>query len=323
MHIDLYVALAGLIVGFAVGLTGMGGGALMTPILVLLFGIAPIAAVSSDLVASLFMKPDRRSRARRTRHGALEPRRLARARLCPSAFLGVVFLKSIGSATEVQNDRERGARRCAPGRRPGAADQDVPRSPQRHLRWRRREVAHQEGADTRHRGIDRVHRRDHVGGFRNARDHPAAVPVPPPSRLADGRDGPGAGDPDGRLGCHRAHHLRRLQARSHPVDPDREHPRGPDRRERLVLRADRVPSRCARGRAARLRAQARERADPCDRDRAARLGHRPRHRVGVDPPQRTDAARDLRRTAVAGTPASIRESGEEPALQPAGALSEA
>ena len=57
MHIDLYVALAGLIVGFAVGLTGMGGGALMTPILVLLFGIAPLAAVSSDLVASLIMKP--------------------------------------------------------------------------------------------------------------------------------------------------------------------------------------------------------------------------------------------------------------------------
>ena len=37
MHIDLSVALAGLIVGFTVGLTGMGGGALMTPILVLLF----------------------------------------------------------------------------------------------------------------------------------------------------------------------------------------------------------------------------------------------------------------------------------------------
>ena len=57
MHIDLFVALAGLIVGFAVGLTGMGGGALMTPILVLVFGIAPLAAVSSDLVASLIMKP--------------------------------------------------------------------------------------------------------------------------------------------------------------------------------------------------------------------------------------------------------------------------
>src|SRR2546425_7290606 len=57
MHIDLYVALVGLLVGFTVGLTGMGGGALMTPILVLLFKIQPLAAVSSDLVASMVMKP--------------------------------------------------------------------------------------------------------------------------------------------------------------------------------------------------------------------------------------------------------------------------
>src|SRR3984893_1836052 len=51
------LALAGLIVGFTVGLTGMGGGALMTPILVLVFGITPTTAVSSDLLASLVMKP--------------------------------------------------------------------------------------------------------------------------------------------------------------------------------------------------------------------------------------------------------------------------
>ena len=49
MHIDLGIALAGLIVGIVVGLTGMGGGALMTPILVLLFGVAPAAAVGTDL----------------------------------------------------------------------------------------------------------------------------------------------------------------------------------------------------------------------------------------------------------------------------------
>jgi uncharacterized membrane protein YfcA len=39
------------------GLTGMGGGALMTPILVFSFGVPPLAAVSSDAVASFFMKP--------------------------------------------------------------------------------------------------------------------------------------------------------------------------------------------------------------------------------------------------------------------------
>ena len=102
MHIDLYVALAGLIVGFAVGLTGMGGGALMTPILVLLFGIAPLAAVSSDLVASLIMKPvgaavhAGRGTVRWNLAGWLAIGSV------PAAFLGVVFLKSIGHGNRVQ-----------------------------------------------------------------------------------------------------------------------------------------------------------------------------------------------------------------------------
>ncbi len=55
MHFD--IALAGLIVGVVIGLTGMGGGALMTPVLVIFFHITPSAAISSDVVASFFMKP--------------------------------------------------------------------------------------------------------------------------------------------------------------------------------------------------------------------------------------------------------------------------
>lgn len=42
-------AIAGFGVGAVVGVTGVGGGALMTPILVLLFGVAPAAAVGTDL----------------------------------------------------------------------------------------------------------------------------------------------------------------------------------------------------------------------------------------------------------------------------------
>jgi uncharacterized membrane protein YfcA len=57
MHVDWGIALASIIVGFTVGLTGMGGGALMTPILLIFFGISPTAAVSSDLVAAMVMKP--------------------------------------------------------------------------------------------------------------------------------------------------------------------------------------------------------------------------------------------------------------------------
>ena len=55
--IDPALVAGGLLAGFVVGLTGMGGGALMTPMLVLLFKVEPLAAVSSDLVVSLFMKP--------------------------------------------------------------------------------------------------------------------------------------------------------------------------------------------------------------------------------------------------------------------------
>ena len=55
--IDFALSLGGLIAGIMVGLTGMGGAALVTPMLVLVFGINPAAAVSSDVVASAFMKP--------------------------------------------------------------------------------------------------------------------------------------------------------------------------------------------------------------------------------------------------------------------------
>jgi uncharacterized membrane protein YfcA len=57
LHIDLYLVLGSAVIGFLIGLTGLGGGALMTPMLVLVFGISPSAAISSDLIAALFMKP--------------------------------------------------------------------------------------------------------------------------------------------------------------------------------------------------------------------------------------------------------------------------
>lgn len=47
--IDVAYSLAGALTGFVVGLTGVGGGALMTPILMLFFGVSPIAAIATDL----------------------------------------------------------------------------------------------------------------------------------------------------------------------------------------------------------------------------------------------------------------------------------
>lgn len=47
--IQVPFAFAGAFTGFVVGLTGVGGGALMTPILLLMFGIAPQSAIATDL----------------------------------------------------------------------------------------------------------------------------------------------------------------------------------------------------------------------------------------------------------------------------------
>jgi uncharacterized membrane protein YfcA len=49
MMLNLENAIAGLCVGSVVGLTGVGGGALMAPLMMLVFGVAPVTAVGTDL----------------------------------------------------------------------------------------------------------------------------------------------------------------------------------------------------------------------------------------------------------------------------------
>lgn len=89
-------------VGIVVGLTGMGGGALMTPMLVLFFGVSPLTAVSSDLVASAVMKPV--GSFVHLRQGTVNLRLVGW--LCvgsvPSAFAGVLILKALGDGQQVQ-----------------------------------------------------------------------------------------------------------------------------------------------------------------------------------------------------------------------------
>ncbi|HEY6748294.1 MAG TPA: sulfite exporter TauE/SafE family protein [Mycobacteriales bacterium] len=100
---DPIIVIAGSVVGVLVGLTGMGGGALMTPVLVLLFGVQPLAAVSSDLVVSLFMKPV--GGLVHLRHGTVHFPLVKW--LCvgsvPAAFGGVLLLRAFGSGEEVQS----------------------------------------------------------------------------------------------------------------------------------------------------------------------------------------------------------------------------
>lgn len=96
MGFDPLLSLAGLFVGFTVGLTGMGGGALLTPIMVLVFNTSPLAAVSSDLVVSLLMKPI--GGGVHLRRGTV--RTDIATWLCvgsvPTAFAGVLLLRLVG-----------------------------------------------------------------------------------------------------------------------------------------------------------------------------------------------------------------------------------
>ena len=53
---DLYFVLAGFFVGTVVGLTGVGGGSLMTPILIFFLGVKPHMAVGTDLLFAAITK---------------------------------------------------------------------------------------------------------------------------------------------------------------------------------------------------------------------------------------------------------------------------
>jgi uncharacterized protein len=102
-QIDPLIALAGLLVGFVVGLTGMGGGALMTPILVIIFRVHPLAAIGSDLVASLFMKPV--GGFVHWRRGTVE-KSIVKWLLVgsvPAAFAGVFVIRWFGSGDVLQS----------------------------------------------------------------------------------------------------------------------------------------------------------------------------------------------------------------------------
>lgn len=99
MH-DVAFVLAGLFVGFVVGLTGVGGGSLMTPLLIFFFGIKPHLAIGTDLLFAAFTKMG----------GSIA---LARARVIdwrvvlqmaagsvPASLLTLAVLQRVGAQTE-------------------------------------------------------------------------------------------------------------------------------------------------------------------------------------------------------------------------------
>ncbi|MES2238364.1 MAG: sulfite exporter TauE/SafE family protein [Pseudomonadota bacterium] len=90
------LSLSGLIVGLLVGLTGVGGGSLMTPILVLLFGFKPATAVGTDLLYAAITKSG--GSWVHHRHGNIDWRITGRLALgsVPAAAVSLVVLAHLG-----------------------------------------------------------------------------------------------------------------------------------------------------------------------------------------------------------------------------------
>jgi uncharacterized membrane protein YfcA len=106
VHIDPYIVLGSAIVGLLVGMTGAGGGALMTPMLILLFGVKPSTAISSDLVAAVVMRPFGAAVHLRARTVNLRLVRWMVIGSVPCAFLGTYVLHLLGHAKSAQHKVE-------------------------------------------------------------------------------------------------------------------------------------------------------------------------------------------------------------------------
>ncbi len=98
MH-DLAFIVAGFLVGAVIGLTGVGGGSLMTPILIFVFGVKPYLAVGTDLLFAAFTKLG--GTVRLTRARLVDWRVVAHlsAGSIPAALLTLFILHRAGPAS--------------------------------------------------------------------------------------------------------------------------------------------------------------------------------------------------------------------------------
>jgi uncharacterized membrane protein YfcA len=95
---DIAFIFAGFFVGLVVGLTGVGGGSLMTPILIFFFGVKPYMAVGTDLLFAAFTKLG--GTVKMARSGLVDWRVVAHlsAGSIPAALITLWVLKTMGPA---------------------------------------------------------------------------------------------------------------------------------------------------------------------------------------------------------------------------------
>src|SRR5487761_2233108 len=92
---DFGYTLSGLLIGSIVGMTGVGGGSLMTPLLVLVFGISPAVAVGTDLLYAAITKAGGLWVHGRQGHVDWKIVRLLSMGSVPAAVFSVVLLKTL------------------------------------------------------------------------------------------------------------------------------------------------------------------------------------------------------------------------------------
>jgi uncharacterized protein len=94
---DLAFIFAGFLVGLTVGLTGVGGGSLMTPILIFGFGIKPYLAIGTDLLFAAFTKLGGTINLARSKTVDWRIVGLLCAGSIPAALISIYLLHSVGT----------------------------------------------------------------------------------------------------------------------------------------------------------------------------------------------------------------------------------
>ena len=96
---DFAFIFAGFFVGIVVGLTGVGGGSLMTPILIFVFGVKPYMAVGTDLLFAAFTKMGGTVKMARARQVEWRVVLHLSAGSIPAALLTLLILNRVGAAS--------------------------------------------------------------------------------------------------------------------------------------------------------------------------------------------------------------------------------
>ncbi len=94
---SIEIILAGFFVGTMIGLTGMGGGSLVTPVMIFVFGVQPVVAVGTDLVLSALTKGAGAVTHLRLKNVDLKITKALFSGSIPGAFAGILLLKLLSS----------------------------------------------------------------------------------------------------------------------------------------------------------------------------------------------------------------------------------